>query len=222
MTRLNLLVGGPKQLYPAEWQQFPGAWVGVDRGTWHLLEAGIKPSFAVGDFDSLTEAEHRQVLQQVAEVHSAKPEKDETDTEMAVRLAFVAHHATQICIVGATGGRIDHLLANLFLPTQPRFAAYTNHITMLDAQNHIQFYQPGRYQLQALPGFRYLGIVPLTGIAHLEIRGAKYPLHDWSNPTPFSWASNEFLPGQKTVISWSSGVVAVIQSRDRNGQQQDN
>nr|WP_243680576.1 hypothetical protein [Lacticaseibacillus manihotivorans] len=41
MTRLNLLVGGPQSQYPSDWKKLPGAWVGVDRGTLHLLEAGI-------------------------------------------------------------------------------------------------------------------------------------------------------------------------------------
>lgn len=221
MKRLNLLVGGPKALYPTDWQRLPGEWVGVDRGTLHLLQAGLTPVFAVGDFDSLTAAEHQQVLQQVTDVH-AKTNQDETDTDMAVRLAFEHHQATEVCLVGATGGRIDHFLANLFLPTQPRFVAYTNQITMIDAENFIQFYQPGHYQLTALPGYRYLGIVSLTAIAHLEIQGAKYPLPDWSSQMPFSWASNEFLPEQPAQISWTDGVVAVIQSRDLHGQQQDN
>lgn len=221
MKRLNLLVGGPKALYPADWQQMPGEWVGVDRGALHLVQAGITPLFAVGDFDSLTTAEHRQVVAAVAEVHQ-KSDQDETDTDMAVRLAFVDHQATEACLVGATGGRLDHFLSNLFLPTQPRFAAYTNKISMIDAENFIQFYQPGSYQLTALLGYRYLGIVPLTAITHLEIVGAKYPLADWSSQTPFSWASNEFLPGQSVTISWTNGVVAVIQSRDLRGQQQDN
>lgn len=221
MKRLNLLVGGPKSQYPTDWQNLPGDWVGVDRGTLHLLEAGITPLFAVGDFDSLTAIEHQLVVNQVAEIH-AKADMDETDTDMAVRLAFVDHHATEICLVGATGGRIDHFLSNLFMPTQPRFATYTNRITMIDAENFIQFYQPGHYQLTELPDYRYLGIVPLTAVTHLEIQGAKYPLHDWSSATPFSWASNEFIPGQPTQISWTTGVVAVIQSRDLRGQQLDN
>ncbi len=32
-------------------------WIGIDRGTLILLEAGITPQFAVGDFDSITRRE---------------------------------------------------------------------------------------------------------------------------------------------------------------------
>lgn len=222
MSTLNLLLGGPKALYPADWQQLSGQWVGVDRGSLHLLEAGMKPAFVVGDFDSLTSAEYAQVRQAVTEVHTAPAEKDETDTEMAVRLAFVAHQATNVRLVGATGGRMDHLLANLFLPTQPRFAPYTNHITLLDAQNLVQFYQPGSYTLDVQAAYHYLGIVPLTAVADLNISGAKYPLAHWSSQTPFSWASNEFVGQQPVTITWQQGVVAVVYSHDRRGQKLDN
>lgn len=221
MTLVNLMVGGPVALLPHNWQHLDGTWVGVDRGTLHLLQAGITPQFAVGDFDSLTAAELAQVKQSVSELHTAKPEKDETDTEMAVRLAFAAG-ADRVRLIGATGGRLDHLLSNIFLPTQLRFQQWTEQIEMLDAQNWVQFYRGGTHELPAQPDYPYLGIVPLTGINKLNIKGAKYPLKDWSSMTPFSWASNEFLGQAPVTISWESGIVAVVYSRDRNGQQTDN
>ncbi|WP_203624797.1 MULTISPECIES: thiamine diphosphokinase [unclassified Lacticaseibacillus] len=221
MTQFNLMVGGPVGLLPEHWQQLAGTWVGVDRGTLHLLQAGITPQFAVGDFDSLTAAEFAQVKQAVKQLHTAKPEKDETDTEMAVRLAFEAG-ADRVRLIGASGGRIDHFLSNLFLPTQLRFQQWTEQIEMLDGQNWVQFFLSGTHTLKAQPAYRYLGIVPLTAVAKLTIQGAKYPLKDWSSMTPFSWASNEFVGETPVTISWESGIVAVVYSRDRIGQQHDN
>ena len=54
MTTINIMAGGPHDDLPTDWQQLPGVWIGVDRGTLHLVEAGIQPDLAVGDFDSLT------------------------------------------------------------------------------------------------------------------------------------------------------------------------
>lgn len=221
MTTTRLMVGGPVSLLPQGWSQLAGPWVGVDRGTLHLLAAGITPAFAVGDFDSLTPAEFARVQAQVPELHTAKPEKDETDTEMAVRLAFKAG-AERVQLIGATGGRLDHLLANLFLPTQLRFQPFTERIELLDGQNLVRFFRAGEHELTADAAYPYLGIVPLTAIEKLTIAGAKYPLHEWSSMTPFSWASNEFLGTQPVTIRWQSGIVAVVYSRDRNGQKQDN
>ncbi|WP_225047519.1 thiamine diphosphokinase [Lacticaseibacillus kribbianus] len=221
MSTLNLMLGGPQGLLPAGWPALDGDWVGVDRGTLHLLDAGLTPAFAVGDFDSLTQAEHARVAQAVATLHTAPAEKDETDTEMAVRLAFAAG-AARVRLVAATGGRLDHLLSTLFLPTQPRFAAHTEQLEVLDRQNRVRFFRPGEHVLQPAPGYRYLGIVPLTAVAALTIVGAKYPLHDWSSATPFSWASNEFLGQQPVTIRFTQGVVAVVDSRDWRGQTVDN
>ncbi|MCI1985640.1 MAG: thiamine diphosphokinase [Lactobacillus sp.] len=222
MTQVNLLVGGPKVLYPNDWVQLPGVWGGVDRGALHLLQAGITPAFAVGDFDSLTVAERTEVAQRIHQRHTAPAEKDETDTEMGVRLAFERYAATRVVLIGATGGRLDHLLANLFLPTQPRFSAYTNQIELRDAQNWVRFFQPGVHTITPVTQYPYLGIVPLTAVVRLTISGAKYPLRDWSSQSPFSWASNEFVGDRPVAVSWQQGVVAVIYSRDRIGQKMDN
>ena len=40
-------------------------WVGVDRGVYTLLEAGIKPSIAFGDFDSVSEEEFQIIEKEV-------------------------------------------------------------------------------------------------------------------------------------------------------------
>ena len=52
MTHVNIMAGGPQACLPAAWEQLPGVWIGVDRGTLRLVRAGIHPELAVGDFDS--------------------------------------------------------------------------------------------------------------------------------------------------------------------------
>ena len=46
------------------------------------------------------------------EVH--QPEKDETDTELALNRAM-ASGCGEIAVLGATGGRLDHMLGNIHL-----------------------------------------------------------------------------------------------------------
>ncbi|KMO63099.1 thiamine pyrophosphokinase, partial [Lacticaseibacillus rhamnosus] len=47
MTTINIMAGGPHDDLPTDWQQLLGVWIGVDRGTLHLVEAGIQPDLAV-------------------------------------------------------------------------------------------------------------------------------------------------------------------------------
>lgn len=222
MTAFNLMLGGPAHELPEKWPQLPGDWVGVDRGTLHLLQAGITPRFAVGDFDSLSQAERAAVFAAVPEITRVAPEKDDTDTELAVDLALNRHQAETVTLVGATGGRLDHLLANLYLPAEARFQPAAGRIRLLDHDNAVEFLAAGTRRFRPKPGYAYIGIVPLMAVRDLTITGAKYTLRDWTSQTPFAWASNEFVDGQPIDVSLTSGVVAVIYSRDRRGQQLDN
>ena len=115
--KINLLVGGPIENYPEGLLEKRGQdelWVGADKGAVRLCEAGIKPLLSIGDFDSSTNRERYLVDVMSREVMTSVPEKDDTDTELCLRLIEQRFHPDLISIYGATGGRIDHLLANLF------------------------------------------------------------------------------------------------------------
>ncbi len=215
IEKINILVGGPTDQWPDQLKTaaVAGPWIAVDKGAIRLLKLGIIPEIAVGDFDSTTDAEMKQVTQKVAHIEQYQPEKDETDTQIGVKLAINHFQAEQIDIYGATGGRIDHLLANLFLPTEARFQPYANRIRFIDNQNTISFFQPGHYEIEKEPDKRYLAFVTLTPVNGLTLTDEKYQLDHYDSVTPMSWASNEFK-GTHNHFSFDSGIVAVIQSKD--------
>ena len=53
MTKVVLVAGGQLEELPSD----ADVWVGVDRGSLHLIEQGIVPDLAVGDFDSVSSQE---------------------------------------------------------------------------------------------------------------------------------------------------------------------
>ena len=57
--RVNVMVGGPQEQIPVEMvrQHQDETWIGVDHGATLLLDWGIKPVAAIGDFDSTAPAE---------------------------------------------------------------------------------------------------------------------------------------------------------------------
>ena len=67
--------------------------IGADHGAIYLLDKGIKPAMAVGDFDSLTDEEWQRVVRNVAMIERHAPEKDETDTELAIIRALTKKRA---------------------------------------------------------------------------------------------------------------------------------
>ncbi|KRK49288.1 thiamine diphosphokinase [Secundilactobacillus kimchicus] len=215
MTVFNLLVGGPTSEWPDTLKAgtVTGQWIGGDRGTLRLLDLGIDPVVAIGDFDSLSQSEYERVRAHVGDIRAAVPEKDETDTELAVTVAFRDYHATQLNIYGATGGRLDHLLANLWLVLKPRYRQHAHQIRFIDRQNTVTFYLPGNHEIQKEPDKKYLAFVPLEAVANLTLPDEKYQLDHEMVPYPISYASNEFM-GSSGHFSFTSGLLAVIQSKD--------
>lgn len=63
MKTINIVAGVSAELIPdlSEYTDRDTMWVGVDKGTVALLEAGIIPQEAFGDFDSITEEELMQI-----------------------------------------------------------------------------------------------------------------------------------------------------------------
>lgn len=211
-TIVNLLVGGPTANYPADLTTIPGSWVGADRGALRLVKRGIQPVMVVGDFDSIDAAELQTVKDALVGAIVVKPDQDHTDTQLAIKSIFEQLQPDAVHLYGATGGRLDHLLANMWLVLDPVFRQWAPQIKLIDKQNSVQFFLPGDYQITKEADKRYLAFVPLMPM-HLTLPDEKYQLDAVYNAYPISWASNEFS-GNTGHFSFDAGVLAVIQSRD--------
>ncbi|MDN6214368.1 MAG: thiamine diphosphokinase [Lactiplantibacillus plantarum] len=211
-TIVNLLVGGPTANYPADLTTIPGPWVGADRGALRLVKRGIQPVMVVGDFDSIDAAELQTVKDALVGAIVVKPDQDHTDTQLAIKSIFEQLQPDAVHLYGATGGRLDHLLANMWLVLDPVFRQWAPQIKLIDKQNSVRFFLPGDYQITKEADKRYLAFVPLMPM-HLTLPDEKYQLDAAYNAYPISWASNEFS-GNTGHFSFDAGVLAVIQSRD--------
>ncbi|MFD1318995.1 thiamine diphosphokinase [Loigolactobacillus zhaoyuanensis] len=214
MTEFNLLAGGPPASWPADLPQKKAAhWLAADRGALRLLKLGITPQIAVGDFDSLAPAELTLLQNQVTDIRYAVADKDETDTELALAIALNELKATRVTLYGATGGRLDHLLDNLFMLLQPRFLADCQRVRLLDRQNSFRLFLPGVHTITQESGQHYLAFAPMTAVTGLTLYDTKYQLRDADFSQPIMFASNQFTKKSAT-FSFRTGVVAVVQSHD--------
>lgn len=213
--RVNLMVGGPTEMIAQEIvkQRQTETWIGVDHGATWLLQHQIVPEMAIGDFDSTDSCDYANVQEAIGHITKLPTAKDLTDTQAGVALAIQRYQPSQIDIFGATGGRLDQLLANLYLPLQKQYRDYLDRIHFIDRQNRVAYYRPGEYSIHQLPDLPYLAFVNLTPLKGLELPDEKYPLHNWSSEIPFAWSSNEFTAAENH-FSFKEGIVAVIQSAD--------
>lgn len=212
--KILLVAGGLDSEWPNLSNKIFDYYVGIDHGGISILEAGWQLDLAVGDFDSLALAERDKIFQEAKEIREAEAEKDDTDTQLALVLVLERFPGAQVTIIGATGGRLDHFLANLWLPLEPRFQPFIHQIELLDQQNSIHYYLPGSYTIRKEPEMRYLAYCCLTPVENLILTESKYTLAGMAVLVPTSYASNEFL-GDRARLAFDSGMIAVIQSRDK-------
>lgn len=210
MIKIALFAGGTIDSFQMDFDLF----IGVDGGSLFLIEQGICPDLAVGDFDSVSEKELALICSQSKEVLQAQPEKDDTDLELAVKAVFARYPQAQVTIFGAFGGRLDHTLANIFLPSNPEITPYMQQIRLCNAQNELRYCPQGRHEIKPVAGMNYLAFMPVDD-GRLTIEGAKYPLNESNYFFKKVYASNEFID-EPVFLECQSDYVIVIYSKDRS------
>lgn len=187
--------------------------IGVDRGMEFLYRNQIMPSYIVGDFDSVSEEIGNYYRKQTdVPIREYNPVKDASDTEIAIRLA-VTLGCKELLILGATGGRLDHLWANvqsLMIPLRAGIDA-----RILDEQNRIRLIK-GEITLKRTEAYGpYFSVFPLGDkIYGFNITGARYPLKDHTlTPYDSLCVSNQFAEDE-VRISAPDGVVILMETRD--------
>ncbi len=95
--------------------------IAADSGLDHARSCGLVPDVVVGDLDSASDAGLRWAEQEGATIHRYPAEKAETDLEIALQYA-IDLGPSRIVVAGIGGGRMDHLLANMMVIADVRFA----------------------------------------------------------------------------------------------------
>lgn len=211
---MNILLaaGGPISNWP-DINTHYDLYVGIDRGSFFLQQKSLPLDIAIGDFDSLDIQEQKGIFGLAKRVITSPAEKDDTDTQLALEMVLKEYPDAKITIVGSTGGRIDHFLANLWLVLEPRFTKYCQNIYLQDRQNTIAFLLPGKHIITKEADKQYLAYCCLTPVSNLTLKKSKYILDNQQVQYPTSYASNEFV-GSQAEVTFSDGIIAVIQSKD--------
>ncbi|NLB98294.1 thiamine diphosphokinase [Jeotgalibaca porci] len=202
---------GLKQMLAAEDRET--LLIGVDGGALSLLEMGMTPDIAIGDFDSVSSGDLNRIEEKVSTVVKLPTEKDLTDTEAA--LEYVKEHldVQEIEMHGLFGGRVDHMLNNLWLAFHPAYQSIIEKIVMKAEKNTVRFYKPGRHIVKKETDKKYLSFIGMTPLEKLTLMDVKYPLREETYDSPVALVSNEFL-NEEMTFTFTRGLMAVVQSRD--------
>ena len=204
MSEFCLIISGaPECYFPVSFTRADYV-IACDAGYVHAQRADIVPDVIIGDFDSYTGD-----LPGGVEIIRTKPEKDDTDTMMALKLA-IRRGYRRIMLVGALGGRVDHMLANISLVA---FAAEKGaDLQIVDGHHQIFAVRNGRRRVPRST-WRNLSVFAFdTECKGVTLRGVKYPLENAVLTNTFALGvSNEFTE-DVAEISVESGILIVVLS----------
>lgn len=188
--------------------------IGVDRGLAFLYHNQVMPTHIVGDFDSV-EPEIIAYYKENTDipVREFNPVKDASDTEIAVRLA-VELGVKNLWILGATGTRLDHVMANI----QTLKIAHDNGMKahIVDAYNRISLAEKEVILARENAFGKYFSIFPFGGVVEdISIEGAKYPLSNYRLcPCDSRTVSNE-IKENEVKITFPEGMIVLMETRDK-------
>ena len=195
-----------------------GCVIAVDRGLEFLYSHQIVPDYIVGDFDSVSrEIVDYYRVQKNVPVRAHNPVKDASDTEIAIRLAMTLG-SREMIILGATGGRVDHLWANvqsLMIPFKAGIDA-----KIIDRQNLVRIIGGGETRLKKSKAYgQFFSVFPIGNeIFGFNISGAKYPLKNHTLTSDNSLCVSNEIAGdaEEAVIWFPSGEVILMETRDKD------
>lgn len=148
--------------------------IAADGGGNALADVGLRPQAVIGDLDSLRPELAAAWAAEGVEIHRHRPDKDETDLELALLLA-VAHGADRIDVLGAIGGRWDQGLANIALLALPELAG--RRVRLLDERQEAYLVHD-EATIEGAVGDT-VSLLPIGGAAHgITTAGLQYPLSD--------------------------------------------
>lgn len=185
--------------------------IGVDRGALWLLEHGIVPAIAVGDFDSVSQKEMERIKTECADVRVYPAEKDKADMELAIDVAQSLYPKGEARIFGALGKRIDHTLGNIGLLEHCYVIGMPAEV--VDEQSRIRYIKT-IHTIKRDKRYPYLSVIPVGKSASVTMQGVQYPVdHKIFYRSSTLGISNRIISAE-AVIMVHKGSVLIINSRD--------
>lgn len=180
--------------------------ISADGGAQNALKLGLNTNMVTGDMDSIEPKIMDRLKSGGAKFIVEKPEKDYTDTHLALRAA-VKEGAKKIIIIAAIGDRVDHSLANLLLLADPHLSG-TDIRIITETEEIFATQKPMRVKGKKGDRISFFSLSPYT--LFTETKGLKYGLKDEKLIfSPIRGISNEFVKDE-AYLGIKQGMLLII------------
>ncbi|MGZ8715781.1 MAG: thiamine diphosphokinase [Gaiellaceae bacterium] len=180
--------------------------VAADGGVELALELGVPVDVVVGDLDSIAPDSLETLERAGVRIERHPQEKDATDLALALDAAL-GLGPRRILLVGAAGGRLDHLLGELLLLGAEDYAAVEIDAYLGAAAVHVV---RGERSLVGTPG-ELVSLHALHGPAvGVVTEGLLYPLRGETLAAGSSRGISNVFAAEEARISLERGVVLAL------------
>lgn len=180
--------------------------IAADGGARALIAYDLPLSVVVGDMDSLPPDLLQRWQARGGETHIYPVAKDETDLELAIDAAL-QRGAQRLVVLGALGGRVDHVLANLLLLASPALAR--RDAAIYDDGTRVRAITD-EAALVGEPG-DLLTLLPVTAqVEGIVTEGLHYPLKDEDLTLGIPRGVSNVFTARQATIRVRSGVLLAL------------
>ena len=171
-----------------------------------LIAAGFEPTAIVGDLDSAQELELQHWKDRIY------PDKSEEYNDLQKALKYcIDQHLNSVTLLGCSGLREDHFIANLSI-----MATYSEHLDLLMITDHGTFIAIRQTTtLPSHPG-QPVSVFCKDELLPLTFHGLKYPVNKRCFKHFWEGSLNEALGNEFTIELHAEGVVVVYLGRGRD------
>ena len=182
--------------------------IAADGGVHHCRIWDVTPHVVVGDLDSVDPYDLAQLQDKGVEIIRHPCRKDETDLELALKVA-VDRNIREMVILGGLGARWDMTLSNVLILAAPFLADVK--VRLLDENYEIFCIQGGqRIRLKGVSG-DVLSLLPLTDAAvGVTLRGLEYSLEDETLNLGTSRGISNLFTGKEVDVELKKGCLLLV------------
>ncbi len=212
MTDTVVVVTGAAPLSSAMVAEVPAGAViiAADGALDHALAAGLEPTMLVGDLDSVSD-EGRAWAEANATIERHDPDKDHTDTELALARAADLN-PTHLLMLSGGGDRLDHTIAAIAALGHPSLTSIPTIDGRWGDQPVTVLHGPGRTTLDPPVGTTISLLALHRRCTGVSIAGVRWPLDGADLDPGVSLGVSNETTATPVDVAVSAGVLTIVQT----------
>ena len=191
------------------WLRPDDYWVAADGGVNHCLVLGRNPDALVGDLDSVDASVVEQLALAGVQVVRHPVVKDQTDLELALEFALNIG-ASELLLMGALGGRLDQMLANVLILGQRHWPVP---LRLVEGRQLVQLIPPNQTVTLVAQVGDTVSAIPLSDqVTGIIYTGMRYPLNNHTLPFGSTQGISNEVSERPATVRIASGRLLIIQT----------